>query len=146
MPGAQPSLTRKQLQELARLRIQEAEALYKARLYDGAVYLAGYAVELALKSRICKILKVAEYPDSGEIGKSFKTHKLEQLKTLAAVGVDITITKNKDLFDNWSTAVEWDPEQRYTAAGKYTQKAAREVLDSITSKPNGVFSWLTKRW
>lgn len=34
-------MTRKDLQDLSRLRLREAEALYKARLFDGSVYLAG---------------------------------------------------------------------------------------------------------
>ena len=73
-------MTRKDLRELSRFRLQEAEALYKAHLYDGCIYLAGYAVELALRARICRLLRVKEYPLSGNIGKAFKVHKLDQLK------------------------------------------------------------------
>src|SRR5260370_34116417 len=100
---AKAPLPRKQLQELARLRLREAEALYNARLYDGSVYLAGYAVELALKARICRVLVLKEYPL--ELGQAFKVHNLEQLKVLAGLTIQIDATKNKDLFDNWSKAV-----------------------------------------
>jgi HEPN domain-containing protein len=55
-------MTREDLRELSRLRLREAEVLYKAHLYDGCVYLAGYAVELALKARICRLLHIKEYP------------------------------------------------------------------------------------
>lgn len=146
MPPAHSPLTRRQLQELARLRLREAKALYKARLYDGAVYLAGYAVELALKARICKPLKITEYPESGELSKTYRTHKLEHLKLLAGVSNDIILTKNADLFNNWSTAVQWDPEQRYDPPGRYNVHTAKDIIDSITARPNGVFTWLTKRW
>lgn len=44
--------TREELQQLARLRLREAEALFAAGLYDGCVYLCGYVVELALKARM----------------------------------------------------------------------------------------------
>ena len=140
------SMTRKDLQMLARLRLQEAVALHKAGFYDGSVYLAGYAVELALKARVCRLLHLTEYPPSGNIGPAFKVHDLEQLKVLAGLNTELTIGKNKDLFDNWSKAVDWDTEQRYEPAGKYDAKAAKLILDSIRDKPNGVLTWLTKRW
>jgi HEPN domain-containing protein len=140
------SITRKDLKNLSRLRLQEAEALYRAKLYDGCVYLAGYGVELALKARICRLLRVKEYPQSGDIGRAFKVHSLHQLKVRAGLSTEIDVKKNKALFDNWSKAVEWDPEQRYEGPGKYNAKMAKAVLNGLTAKPNGVFTWLTKRW
>ncbi|MFZ0277806.1 MAG: HEPN domain-containing protein [Candidatus Sulfotelmatobacter sp.] len=138
--------TRKDLQELSRLRLREAEALYKAHLYDGCAYLAGYAVELALKARICRLLQLREYPLTGELGRAFKVHSLDQLKVLAGLSAKIDVKKNKELFDNWSKAVEWDPEQRYDTPGKYNASKVKAILDGLTDKPNGVFTWLTKRW
>ena len=137
-------LPRKQLQALARLRLREAEALYSARLFDGSVYVAGYAVELALKARICRLLDLANYPL--ELGQAFRVHNLEQLKALAGLTSQIDPIKNKDLFDNWSRAVDWDPEQRYHAPGRYNAVTAKVILDSIRAKPNGVLTWLSKRW
>jgi HEPN domain-containing protein len=141
---AKPQPTRRQLQELARLRLREAKALYAADLYDGCVYLAGYAIELALKARICKLLKVNEYPT--EFGSSYKVHDLDRLRLLAGLSREVDVNKNKERYDNWSTAVTWDPEQRYDAAGTYDQRTAKSILDSIESKPNGVFPWLTRVW
>ena len=45
---------RKDLQELSKVRLKEATALLKLGLFDGAYYLAGYAVECALKACIAK--------------------------------------------------------------------------------------------
>jgi hypothetical protein len=53
--------TYQQLKDLAHLRLREAEALFAAELYDGAKYLSGYVVELALKARICRVLDVDDY-------------------------------------------------------------------------------------
>jgi hypothetical protein len=139
-------MTRKDLQDLSRLRLREAQALFKARLYDGSVYLAGYAIELALKARICRLLRVKEYPLSGDIGRAFKIHNLDQLKVLGGLSAEIDVKKNKELFDNWSKAVAWDPEQRYDTPGKYNASNAKAILDGLTAKPNGVFTWLSKRW
>jgi HEPN domain-containing protein len=138
-------MTRKDLKDLSRLRLREAEALYKAHLYDGCVYLAGYAIELALKARICRLLRIKEYP-GGDLGRAFKVHSLDQLKVLAGLSADIDMSKNKELFDNWSKAVSWDPEQRYETPGKYNASTAKIILDSLTAKPNGVFTWLSLRW
>jgi HEPN domain-containing protein len=139
-------MTHKDLQELARLRLQEAEALYRAHFYDGCVYLAGYAVELALKAKICRLLRVDEYPSSGEVARAFKVHDLDQLKLLAGLSAQIDVKKNKELFDNWSKAVEWKPEQRYDPPGTYTESDAKIMLVGLKAKPNGVFTWLTHRW
>lgn len=46
--------TKAEFQELAELRLEEARVLLDQGKWDGAYYLAGYAVELALKARIIK--------------------------------------------------------------------------------------------
>ncbi len=54
--------------------------------YDGAVYLAGYTVELALKARICEVLNWSGYPaTSKEFDgyRSFRTHDLRVLLSLS---------------------------------------------------------------
>lgn len=137
-------MPRQQLQQLARLRLREAEALYNAGLYDGCVYLAGYAVELALKAKICRLLGLAEYPL--ELGQAFRVHNLQHLKVLAGITREIDINKNSDLFSNWARVISWNPEQRYDVPGQHTAQTAKAVLDSIRSKPNGVLTWLSKRW
>jgi hypothetical protein len=139
------SLTGNDLKKLARLRLREADSLYQQGFYNGCVYLCGYVVECALKARICKFLKLAEYPAVGKHEKIFKTHDFAILKLLAGLEGEITITKNKALFDNWSTATSWAPEQRYAAAGTSGQKKAADILASIKDKPNGVLTWLIKR-
>jgi HEPN domain-containing protein len=138
-------VTGNDLKKLARLRLKEAESLYQQGFYDGCVYPCGYVVECALKARICKFLKLSEYPSDGEHGKIFKTHNFGILKLLAGLEGEITITKNKALFDNWSTATRWDPEQRYAPVGTSGQEEAEYILASIKGKPNGVLTWLIKR-
>ena len=80
-------LTAQQLKDIALARLAEAKVLLAVRtgdegiaLYDGASYLAGYAVETALKAVICKLLGT-DYPPQGatskpsnEISKAYKTH------------------------------------------------------------------------
>jgi hypothetical protein len=57
-----------ELDRLARARLEDAKALLAATRYDGAVYLCGYAVEVALKARTCRAIKVE--PGSVEVKDS----------------------------------------------------------------------------
>jgi hypothetical protein len=49
-------------QRLAKLRAAEAGALVRSRKEIGAYYLAGYAVECALKACVAKATKRHEFP------------------------------------------------------------------------------------
>src|SRR5215471_4218638 len=131
--------TRRELQQLACLRLDEAEALYNAACYDGCAYLCGYVVELALKAAICATLGIAEYPEKGSrLKESFKTHNFDDLKLLA--GMDSAFTVNSRLLANWSMASEWTPERRYEIKGTYDQAAARGILDAVKAYPDGVLA------
>lgn len=82
-------ITLKDLRLIARARLQDSEVLFKAGRYDGAAYLAGYAVEIALKTRICKTLKWLGFPETAkefENYASLKTHKLDVLLHLSSLG------------------------------------------------------------
>jgi HEPN domain-containing protein len=57
---------RKGLQELSNVRLKEAKALLKVGMADGAYYLAGYAVECALKACIAKETRRYDFPDKRE--------------------------------------------------------------------------------
>jgi HEPN domain-containing protein len=128
---------------LARLRLKEAECLYRSGFHNGCVYLCGYVVEFALKARICEVLNLEEYP--AEELKVSKTHDFDVLKLLAGLKKDLRPGSNEDLWENWSVATRWKPELRYQPPGKNSAEAAKEVIDSIRGK-NGVLTWLAKRW
>ncbi len=136
--------TRKDLKQLSRRRLQEAEALFRAGLYDGAAYLAGYAVELALKARICKLLGVNEYPGS-RFKTTYAVHDLGQLLYLAGLEAKLNLG-NRSLFRNWSVAVPWGPEQRYLRVGTYSKQKARGILEAISEPKDGILEWLKKYW
>ena len=56
-------MNRVDFQGLSRLRIREARALLRLGEWAGAYYLAGYAVECALKSVISKGTRRHDFPD-----------------------------------------------------------------------------------
>lgn len=139
--------TREQLQGLSRLRLREAETLFAAELYDGCAYLCGYAVELALKARICATLNLNEYPEkvSRRLKDAFWQHDLDDLKLLA--GMEHEFTANRPtLLANWSIASKWKPERRYDPEGSYDRPAAEEILNAIRVEPDGVLRCISSHW
>jgi HEPN domain-containing protein len=133
--------TREELKTLASLRLQEADVLFAAGLYDGCVYLCGYVVELALKARVCAILDIDEYP----AGHRFKTHDFDELKVLAGLSKELSYAKPV-LLDNWSEATRWKPDWRYEPAGRYGRTAALDILKAIKDEPDGVLACISRRW
>jgi HEPN domain-containing protein len=123
--------TRVELKTLAKLRLAEAEHLYRKGFYDGRVHLCGYVVEFALKARICKILRLSDYPEDL---KGFETHNFDELKVVAGLKEVITIRKNTSLFNNWTTATKRTPEQRYYLRAPSPRKT--QEMSSPASKIN----------
>jgi len=85
--------TKQQLQELAYLRLQEAEVLFAADLHDGCVYLCGYVIELALKACICAKVGVQEYPSDSDRWRkeTFWIHDFNDLSLLAGLEPEISL-------------------------------------------------------
>ncbi len=120
----------KELQNLCRDRIREAEALTKAKLYDGAYYLCGYAIEVGLKKRISRTLRWKDgYPKTdGEFKNltSFKTHDLDVLLHLSGIEDKI----KRKCFSEWSIVTAWKPEIRYVSRTK-TAEMAKGMLAAV---------------
>ena len=122
-------LTRTELRKIAKARLRDAESLLRARRYDGAAYLCGYTVEMALKARICQTLQWREFPSTrGEFKglESFRTHALGILLRLSGAERNI----NRKFLAEWSAVANWDPEARYKPAGKVSKQDAQLMIDS----------------
>ena len=81
-----------ELDKIAKARLDDAKALMEADRYDGAAYVCGYAVEVALKARICRILSWSGFPNTaGEFQayRSFQTHDLDVLLHLSGQEVRV---------------------------------------------------------
>ena len=141
-------LTRNELKQLARMRLREAKVLFNEGFHDGACYLAGYVIELALKARICKILDLTEYPQSGEISRAFKTHRYDDLFKLSGLErkFNDAIGTNPPLLMNWSLLTKWTEEFRYRPIGSSSKKDAEKVINALDNPKDGVFTWIKKRW
>lgn len=117
------------IRQIAKARLKDAQVLLAAQRYDGAVYLCGYAVEMALKARICKTLKWAGYPESRkefEQLSSFKAHDLDVLLRLS--GREASVKSN--FLMEWSAVSVWNPESRYKPIGSANASDAQLMLNS----------------
>jgi len=122
-------LATQDVRRIASARLRDAEVLLAAKRYDGAVYLCGYAVELALKARICKTLKWPGYPETNkefEPLKSFKVHDLDVL--LRLTGRESVVKAS--YFVEWSAIAAWNPEARYKPIGSANAGDAKLMLES----------------
>lgn len=109
-------ISTKELRAIARGRLQDAKVLLRAKRFDGAWYLCGYAVELALKARICRTLKWPAFPESKhdfEGLQSVKTHDLEILLRFSGIADRV---KTKHMAE-WSVVCLWNPEKRIGRVG-----------------------------
>lgn len=125
------SINASDLKRLAKARLDDAIILYKQQRYEGAIYLCGYAVELALKYKICQRLGWNKYlPAKFDNDRTFYTHKLEDLKFLSGMQ-DIFDDQNTPLWAYWSTMTSWNEQLRYNVAPKSKNDARASLRASI---------------
>ena len=136
-------MTRSEFQQMAEVRIEEAGVLLAAGKWDGAYYLAGYAVECGLKACVAKLSRAEEYPPR-EV-KDYYTHDLERLcKTAKLERLLKTERVANTAFEGyWTTAVVWDEQSRYN---RISQLDAERLYHAITDPTNGVLQWLRGHW
>jgi HEPN domain-containing protein len=118
------------LRKLARDRLRDAKVLFRAGRYDAVWYIAGYAVELALKHRICRTLNWSEFPmtlSEFQRLQSFKTHDLEILLRLSGQQGRI----NAQATPEWTVVSKWNPEVRYQQTTPTSQSDAEKMLRAV---------------
>jgi AbiV family abortive infection protein len=137
-------MNRADLKKLSGLRLKEAKILLDNKSYEGAYYLAGYAVECALKACVAKKTKRYEFPPKN--ADKLYTHDLKALVALAGLkpDLDAETARVKELRDNWGNVKDWSEGVRYETG--IDDKRAHDLYTAITSEPNGVLSWLKKYW
>lgn len=138
-------MNRNDLQEIAKIRVQEAKTLLNAGYFAGAYYLAGYSVECAIKSCIAKQIRRCEFPDKNLANNAW-SHDIEKLIKLAGLGVslDAKMKTNKNLELNWAVVKDWDESSRYDT--NISKSQATDLCSACFSRNTGILSWVKKRW
>lgn len=116
------------LRTIARTRLNDAEHLLRGRQFDGGVYLCGYAVELALKARICRTLKWHGFPGTQPEFRGYQSFRTHDLKVLLHLSGREDRVKSA-LKAEWREVSWWSPDARYTA-GTATRDKLITMIES----------------
>ncbi|MEO8210850.1 MAG: hypothetical protein ABI840_09820 [bacterium] len=140
-------ISKKDLKELAHVRIKDVNILFYNNRHLGSQYLAGYSVELMLKYNVCKLFNLSNgYPESRSdlesylsgikvnflnamknIGlRTFKTHNLNDLLLISGKEFDV---KNLHLKE-WKDILFWNPELRYLNF-RQNKSESKKFLSSV---------------
>lgn len=128
------------------MRISDAEALLATGANSsGCYYMAGYAVECALKACIAKQTLAEDWPPAVEKVRKLYTHDFDTL--LIAAGLSEPLADecrgNVLLKESWTIVRVWSEAERYAAR---TQAEAADLVTAIADPQNGVLAWLQRYW
>lgn len=139
----QDLLTRLDFQNVAMERLEDARQLLDAGRWAGSYYLAGYAIECALKARVSKLTQAETFPPRDT--KLHYSHDLNKLLAIGGLDTEFAVAQkeNAALRDNWKIVKDWTEESRYLSKG---EAQARELVLAVSDPQNGVFVWLQARW
>ena len=137
-------LTKKDLQLLSEIRLEDAILLLRANKASSAYYLAGYAVELGIKACISKLFQENVIPDKNLVNTVY-THSLETLMSSSGLLPELKEEMKKDakLGANWGITTKWNEHSRYEF---WDPISAATLIQAITDQHHGVFPWVKKHW
>lgn len=138
------TMTRKDLQKLARIRLKEARVLLMAECYEGSYHLTGLGVECVLKACIAKLTNRHDFPDKKFVDRIY-THKLPELLGLAGLESDLDdhATQYPVFARHWAALKGWDVNSRYELI---SEERARDLYQAATTRQGGILSWLKQHW
>lgn len=116
-----------ELDRIARARLDDAKALLAAERLDAAIYICGYAVEVGLKARICRVLSWRDFPSTAAEFRAYRSFQVHELPVLLRLSGQEARVKTV-YFDQWTIALEWRSESRYNTVGT---AARHEVIAMI---------------
>jgi hypothetical protein len=135
--------TRKDFQRLAQLRAAEAAFLARGNKKQGAYYLAGFAIECALKACIAKKTRKHDFPSRNYVQR-VHSHDLNELLKLAGLEghFDADTKTRPGLSANWGVVMGWNIDSRYECSGLN----GKDMATAVTSPTDGVLQWIKLYW
>ncbi|GAC1469049.1 MAG: hypothetical protein NVSMB9_12360 [Isosphaeraceae bacterium] len=127
--------SRADFEKLIVLRMQEAKLLIDQKHWDGAWYLAGYAVEFALKIRIISLVRKSDGFPNKSLFDKFYTHDLSKL--LTAAGLEHEMKADAEIDSLWDMITDWSEQSRYEIGR--TKKEATDFYEAIEKR---VLPWI----
>lgn len=137
-------MNRSDFKALAVIRLSEANLQLKNNHSSGAYYLAGYAIECALKACISKETQRYDFPDKQRALDSWQ-HSLTKLAQTAGLqtALDEEMSADKKFEANWNVVKDWSEHSRYNQTD---QRKAEALIQAISDKHYGVLRWLKRHW
>jgi HEPN domain-containing protein len=136
-------MNRSDFQLLAKVRLREAKLLLAANAPDGAYYLAGYAVECALKACIAKATKRHDFPDKQRANDSY-THNAKKLIVVAGLESALDEAVRQSEFGlRWKIVLQWNEESRYSS---HSTRDALDLIEAVENRKYGILQWLKKHY
>lgn len=139
-------MNRATLQQLSDERIADASALLAATQWAGAYYMAGYALECALKSCILAYIdRTGIIFEDKKYAQNCWTHDIEDLVRQAGLTIerDKAARTNITLGQHWMIAKDWSEASRYRMS---TQLQAEKLFHALTDNTDGVLPWVKTYW
>jgi HEPN domain-containing protein len=136
--------SRDSFQRLSQDKIEDAIILLEHKRFSNAYYLAGYAIETALKAALCKVFLAECLPDR-KLVQSVYTHDLQALMKLTGLSkaLEQSMKLDPNLASNWSTVLQWSEASRYEILE--TLKAV-DMVKAVADPKHGVLQWLKHHW
>ncbi len=134
-------MNKSDLEALVDIRVSEAKVLLEYKNFQGAYYLAGYALECAIKACIAKQVQQYDFPNK-DLARESHQHKLADLLGVAGLKQKLS---EKELSDsdfqlNWAVAKDWTVESRYERSIESTK--ANDLYQAVTDENSGILAWL----
>ena len=131
---------------MAEDRILDASALRDAGRWAYAYYVAGYAVECALKSCVlAQMIHTGGVFTNKKYSEDCFTHDFGTLVKLAGLTpmLNAELAANPVFVGFWGTVGLWKETSRYEPK---TQPEADTLYTAITDNTNGVMRWIRNYW
>lgn len=138
-------MTREEFKNIAEIRIREAQLLLNQGLNSGAYYLAGYALECAIKACLSKQILQHNIPEKKFINDIY-THDLQKLIKFddeLFASYNQRQSNDSDFITNWTIVKDWSEQSRYKT---YNRNEAEELIEAITKEEGGVLPWIQQYW
>jgi len=136
--------SRSELRSQAQAKLDDAILLLQNGRYGNAYYIAGYAVEIALKACVAARISAETIPDKSLI-RGILSHQLSGLVGLAGLAQALKDEQARDtkFASNWTVALEWEPDARYEQTDAVS---AQLLVSAIADDQNGVLRWIKTYW
>jgi hypothetical protein len=111
---------------------------------DGAYYLAGCAVECALKACIAHAFLRHTWPDRRFV-QDIHTHDLERLVVLAGLRprLEEAFREDRHFRARWDIVRQWESGSRYRSSER---EETLNMYEAIAHARHGVLRWIRKHW